>query len=203
MRLSFPDPDDSLGSYYTSTVRRIDGRGVLIDVPRHEDRDLMLTNGSEVVLFSQYHGRTYRYTARVLEAGLQVLLEEPSEAKKMERRAFYRLLITIPVVQAELIEEEGAGEPIEATIVDLSGGGVRLRVDRTLSAGTRLELVFDLRDRRLRLEAEIIHLAELERARGTRYEAQCRFLEISKIDQDTIVRFIFEKQREFSQKGVA
>ena len=204
MRLSVPDPDDSLHSYYTSTVRRVDQRGVLIDPPRVDGDELSLAAGEELVLFTQYHGRTYRFATKVLEGGLQVLVEEPSEAKRMERRSFYRLLITIPLVSAEVIMESGAREPVKATIVDISGGGVRLRTDADLPEGTRLRLVFLLNGQELRAEAKSVHRSTVEgRGRSVRHELQCAFVDLSRAAQDLIVRFIFEKQREYSQRGVA
>ena len=204
MRLSIPHPGEALHSYYTSAVRRVDGRGVLIDRPVVEGDELSLVVGEELVLFTQYHNRTFRFVTKVLESDLQVLLEQPSEAKRMERRSFYRLLITIPLVSAEVKPERGVGEPVEARIVDISGGGVRLRIDRSLPEGTRLSLVFVLSGERLRVDVEIVHGSTLDRAGASaRYEAQCEFVDISMAEQDLIVRFIFEKQREFSSKGVA
>ena len=204
MRLSIPDPEESLDSYYTSTVRKVDGRGVLIDRPAVEGEELSLVAGEEFVMFTQYHNRTFRFVTEVLESDLQVLVKQPTEAKRMERRSFYRLLITIPLVSAEVVAARGAGEPVEALIVDISGGGVRLRIDKSLPDGTRLQLVFVLNGQRLRLNAEVVHVSTLERRGATaRYEAQCAFVDISVAEQDLIVRFIFEKQREFSSRGVA
>lgn len=204
MRLSIPDPGDALHSYYTSTVRRVDRRGVLIDVPRVDGDELSLTVGEDVLLFTQYHGRTYQFTTKVLESGLQLLVDHPGEANRMERRSFYRLLITIPVVSAEVIHETGSPEEVEAMIVDISGGGVRLRIDHDLPEGTVLGLVIVLGDQRLRLDARIVHRSTVGgRGRSVRHESQCEFVDISRADQDRIVRFIFEKQREYSQKGVA
>lgn len=219
MRLSIPAPDGALSANFDSTVRRIDRRGLLMDVPRRGDEDLTLNAGDEVTLFTQVHGRMFHLETRVIEADLQVLLEEPQEAKRTERREFYRLMTSIESSLVELLpvelpsaERDGVGESlapdelpepelIEAVIVDLSGGGVRLRTSKALEPGRLLRLTFEPDGEPMTVVAEVVRSIPAETRR--RAALQCRFKDIARRDQDRLVRFIFEKQREYSKRGVA
>lgn len=214
MRVMVPSPEGAIAGYFSSTVRRIDRRGLLIDIPRLDGEDLFLKPGQQLKMFVQIHGRLYEFESRVRSADLQVLLEEPGAAKKTERRSFYRLMLSIPaVITIEQPHREGADEgdeeddePLteEVTILDLSGGGARMRTDTELAVGTQFELKFPTDRRSLRLTAEVVRVTATETARGgTRHEAHCMFTDIVRGDQDEIVRFVFQKQREFSQRGVA
>lgn len=199
-----PSPEGAIAGYFSSTVRRIDRRGLLIDIPRLDGEDMHLKSGQHLSMYVQIHGRLYEFDSRVRSAELQILLDEPGAAKKTERRSFYRLMLSIPAVMT--IEQGDDDEPLseEVTILDLSGGGTRVRTGAELAIGTELELQFPTDQRSLRLQAEVIRSSAVETARGSlRHEAHCMFTDIQRADQDEIVRFVFQKQREFSQRGVA
>lgn len=197
----------------------MDDRGLLMDVPRRADEDLLMQVGDEVRLFVQVHGRMFQLETRVLEADFQVLLEEPREAAQTERREFYRLLTSMQPLVVELLPVEeptvapttagapaaadDATEPVllEAVIADLSGGGVRLRMSEELEVGRRLRLSFEPDGEPMTVVAEVVRTVPAELRR--RAVVQCRFEQITRRDQERIIRFIFEKQREHSQRGVA
>jgi len=202
-----PSPKGALSGYFRSAVRRIDGRGLLIDVPRLENEDLPLKSGQTLRMFVQLHGRLYEFESRVRSADLQVLLDEPGAAKRTERREFFRLLLTIPGrVTTRRQTDDGEEEVVteDVTVVDISGGGARIRVDREWAVGTRFELEFATDRRLLSIPGEVVRSTVTELARGgDRFEAHCMFTDIRRGDQDEIVRFLFQKQREFSARGVA
>jgi c-di-GMP-binding flagellar brake protein YcgR len=219
MRLSIAAPDGALSANFSSTVRRVDERGLLIDLPHRAEEDLLLHAGDEVSLFVQVHGRMFQLETRVIAADFQVLLEGPREAEQTERRQFYRLLTSIDPLLVELlpveeprtvpeqVSESGESEEqqkppvLEAIIVDLSGGGVRLRMSQELAVGQRLRLTFEPDGEPMTVVAEVVRTVPAEPRR--RAVVQCRFEDISRRDQERIIRFIFEKQREYSQRGVA
>jgi len=219
MRLSIPVPDGAFSENFSSTVRRIDRRGLLMDVPRRGDDDLPLKPGERVTLFVQVHGRMFHLETKVIEADLQVLLEQPREAERTDRREFYRLQTSIEPLSVELLSPEPPplpsdqkGEPVEqqeppkprlleGVIVDLSGGGVRLRLHEDPELGWRLRLIFELDGEPMTVVAEVIGTVPAEIRRKA--VAHCRFENIARRDQDRIIRYIFGKQREYSQRGVA
>lgn len=204
MRVMVPSPEGAIAGYFSSTVRRIDRRGVLIDVPRLDGKDMHVRAGETLAMFVQIHGRLYEFSSRVRSSELQILLEEPSAAKKTERRSFYRLMLSIEAVMT--IEQGEDEEPLTeaVSVLDLSGGGARIHTSGELESGTKLELQFATDRRQLRLPAEVVRTSATETGRGSmHYEAHCMFTDIKRGDQDEVVRFVFQKQREFSQRGVA
>ena len=209
MRVMVPSPKGVIAGYFSSTVRRVDGRGVLIDIPRLDGEDLPLKSGQTIQMFVQLHGRMYEFESRIHSVEFQVLLEEPDAAKLTERRSFFRLLFTLTAEMTLLSDNEDEDqdeEPSteEVAIVDLSGGGARVRTSFEVPIGTQIALEFLIEGSPLRLMAEVVRSTANETARrAIRYEAHCRFTQINRSDEDRIVRFVFQKQREFSKRGVA
>lgn len=205
MRLLIPSPQGVLAGYFSTAVRRVDQRGVLLDIPRQDGTDLMLEVGQPITLFAQLHGRMYEFETRVIQADLQVLVARPGEAKRTERRAFYRLMITMPcrIHLRPLTRDEADQGWHAASMLDLSGGGARIRFDQRPQPGQPFDIEFELDGRRFEFAAEVTGVEEIDSARGLRFEAHCMFTSIERRDQDAIVKFVFQKQREFSQKGVA
>jgi len=204
MRLMIPSPDGVLSGYYHSAVRRIDGRGLLIDIPRLDGSDLELRSGQTLTMYVQLHGRLYHFESRIRAVDLQVLLDEPGEAHHTERRAFFRLMLTIPGEVVRRPDPEADPVTEKVTILDLSGGGARIRTDAEFPSNEELELTVTIDGKLLRIGAQVVRAVATERGRGgLRYEAHLMFTNIRRNDQDAIVRFVFLKQREFSQRGVA
>jgi c-di-GMP-binding flagellar brake protein YcgR len=214
MRVLVPPPGGALGIYYNSAVRRLDKRGLLIDIPRLDGDDLPIEPGQTLQMYIQLHGRLYEFESRVRHVDLQVLLDEPSQAKRTERRGFYRLMVSIPAraifsppsppVDADPSAPTPEPETMDVVLQDVSGGGARVRVDRPLEPGTTFDIEFPIGSSTLRLHAEVIRPEAIELGRGGyRYEAHCMFTEIRRGDQDRLVKFVFQKQRELSQRGVA
>lgn len=209
MRVMIQSPDGALAGYFSSAVRRIDKRGLLIDVPRMDGEDLELKSGQQITMHVQLHGQLFQFESRVKAVDLQVLLEEPGSAKRTERRSFYRLMLSIParttvLLDRELEEDEAPPEAEEVTVLDISGGGARVRTGSEVPVGTRLLLEFATDRRELKLEAAVVRTTANELGRGgMRYDAHLAFNDVQRADQDEVVRFVFQKQREFSQRGVA
>ncbi len=195
------------GRGHESSILEIRPTVLLIEAPLRDGEQLRLRPGDHVEISLQSHGRRYSFETDVaqLQGAPQpaVTLRMPSAVAQDERRAFYRLPITVHPRYAALTDKDGEEiERLEIVIADISGGGCRLRAKRRVPIGTRIRLIFALGGDadEYDVTAEVVSVAEDRR--GGIYRVHVRFAEASRQLEERIVRFVFSQQVELLQKGV-
>lgn len=201
MRLNVMRGGDMLSASYESVIRRVTADGLSIDRPEREGERLDLGPGDDVTLAVQVHGRLYTFISSVLEVqdipAMAVVITQPQEVTHNERRQFFRLLTSIDPRYAARTNGEGEEiERLDARILDLSGGGVQLRVNRWVPVGARVRLIFSLNVTSVEVDVTVLALSvQRPDSRRTFYRVNCRFIEIAREVQESIIRFIFQQQR--------
>lgn len=191
---------------YPAVIRQIADEGIRIDRPRRGGQRLELHSGDDVTLVVQMHGRMYTCTSRVLEVqdvpAEQVLIEHPTEVRHNERRQFYRLLTNITPRHAARVNSAAEElERLDARIVDLSGGGVQLRVEQWLPVGSRVRVIFALEQEPLEIDVTVLSLAvQRPDTRRSYYRVNAKYIELSRDMQERIIRYIFRQQMLLRQK---
>ena len=200
--------DGALSSAFESVIRDVAERGIHIDTPWYEGEALPMAPGDELALFVQTGGRIYRLfsTVRLVDSvGGGAMIEHPVEADHAERRQFYRLLTTIAPRYAARTNAEGEElERLDARVLDLSGGGLQLHVRDWVPVGSRVRLIFTLDDDPQDVDSTVVALSVVRPGpRRSLYRVHCRFVDLPRSERERIVRFIFRKQVDFRQRGVA
>ncbi|MEN2766162.1 flagellar brake protein [Ornithinibacillus xuwenensis] len=130
-------------------------------------------------------------------------LEIPDEEKieRIQRRQYVRVDTAIDIA---IHSEENKFTPFTTVSVDLSGGGLSIVVPRgvQLAENTkiRLYLVLPMQSgdyQYLHIAGEVVRIIESKNAATT---ASIKLLSLSKLEQQGIIRYCFEKQREARQK---
>jgi c-di-GMP-binding flagellar brake protein YcgR len=194
---------------YQAVIRHVSDDGIRVDRPRLGESRLELSPGADVTLILQFHGRMYTCTSRVLEVQdapvESLLLEHPTEVKHNERRQFYRLLTSITPRYAACTNKDG--DELErlddVRIIDISGGGVQMRVKEWVPVGSRVRLVFALEQDPLEIDVNVLALAvQQPDVRRSYYRINSKFIEIERDVQERIIRFIFRQQMLLRQQNV-
>ncbi len=194
------------GVSYRVAIRQVSKRGIHVGRPRDNGDWLELGPGDEITLSLQLHTRMYTCSSRVLEVQEvpveSMLIEHPVEVRSGERRQFYRLLTSIEPRYAARTNVEGDElERLEVRIVDISGGGLQLRVARWLAIGSRVRLIFALERDPLAIDVTVLALAAQRPAvRSSFYRVNAQFTEVEREVQERIIRFIFRQQLLLRQK---
>ncbi len=190
-----------LSASYQAVIRLVSDDGIRVDRPRQGASRLELRPGDDVTLILQLHGRMYTCTSRVLEVqdvpAESLLLEHPTEVKHNERRQFYRLLTSITPRYAARTNKDGdeLDRLDDVRIVDISGGGVQMRVKQWVPVGSRMRLIFALEQDPLEIDVNVLALAvQRPDVRRSYYRLNSKFIEMERDIQERIIRFIFRQQ---------
>ncbi|HET6396703.1 MAG TPA: flagellar brake protein [Pseudoxanthomonas sp.] len=182
---------------------------VLIDGNRQEAVNQRMAAAEQLLCVSQLERVRIEFRLRGLsridaEDGVAFAAPMPESVLKLQRRELYRLaLVPGPVVILAVPPAEGEGEPIQARVLDLSGGGLALSVrdedERRFQARTVLEdCVLRLPDTEpLQLRLEVAHLSrQPQPLAGATLRAGCRFLDLPGHVEKQLLQYIFRVERQ-------
>lgn len=197
-------PQGDEKKYYKSHIHGVKENLFLINPPYRGKDDLLLHKGDQVDVVLITDKEKYIFAARVVDRVTTPLqgyvLMVQGEAKRIQMREFVRVKVLLDVEIGEFLEEEGLDEVIyvPATMVDLSGGGAGVVSNVPFGEGKQLILRFNisLRDeeRRILVMTEVRRCHKMEDL--NRYMVGVAFKGLSDRDQDQIIEYIFQKQRE-------
>ena len=201
--------DGALSISYEAEIRQVAEDVLRIDHPRRDDQVMEAQPGDELTLLVQLHGRMYTFVTRVREVvdiPIEVMvLDRPTEVRQGERRQFYRLLTNITPEQAVLTNAEGEEiQQLRVRILDLSGGGVQLRVGQWVPVGAHIHLTFALGGDPVHVDVDVLALAiQQPDARRPLYRVNGIFVDMERTVQERIIRYIFSQQRLIQQRWTA
>lgn len=129
-------------------------------------------------------------------------LRPAGEWYRMQRREHVRIEVSIVPEGVRLFVPGNEPEPLTARMLDLSACGARLRLEKPLREGDRLEIAFTVPGcpRLITTRAEVRRCWPVEHADPPRWDAGCRFEGLGQRETDQLVRFIFTRQRELARQ---
>ncbi len=157
----------------------------------------------------------YVFTSRI--AGLRnstkiFYMTHTRELERKQMRNWVRAEVNIPcrvtvLKKSEDPQLEGpqpmVGQVVEGRLADLSGGGACARFASAIPKGYILALNFDLPGSSLRgVECEVMRLVSVQKNGRDWIEHNFKFKPMETVQQEKIVRYVFEKQRLDSQTRV-
>lgn len=201
--------DGDEGKYYKSMINGVKNRLLLVTAPYRGKDNLYLHRGDdvEVVLFAQSEKIFFKAKVvdRVQKPIFGYVLEASEEGKRVQLREFVRVKVLLDAELAILpeeatgnSEEEAAPEFQQVIMVDISGGGAGVVTKEPVPENTRVLLKFDLpmknMKRPMSLVAEVRRCSFLQDT--NRYLLGLAFVDLTQRDQDQIIEYVFQKQRE-------
>ncbi len=128
-----------------------------------------------------------------------LIVTKPEELIKIQRRSYFRLPVNLEVIfniLPDMMEYKGM-------TLDISGGGILLLTKTDLRAGQKLNLSINLPGRNaIHCEAKVVRILQKARTASEDNKVAINFSEINEAKRDKIFAYIFEKQREWIQKGI-
>lgn len=137
-------------------------------------------------------------------------IEMISNLQRYQRREYYRYSCLMDMRIRECspnenfaIKREADFAPeflptVQATIVDISGGGIRFTMNSPLERDSYVVVYFTLsmggRTKEYEVVSKILACKEMENKRGY-YEHRIQFMKITNSEREEIIRYIFEEER--------
>lgn len=206
---------------YVSQILDFRDDEIIIAMPISEGHVVPLEIGNVMEAYFYTAQGIYRCDCKITNRGKEdniymCSIAFVSELEKFQRRQFYRLECSIGVnvtvlelmeifhyAQSKTVPEVTANKPVNATIVDISGGGVRMLSDCKFNRGDYLYLNFsidmNIGVKNVEIVAKVIQSVESPK-RARFYDTRLQFKEIAPELRDLLVKYIFEQQRKIQQK---
>lgn len=182
--------------------------GVLIDGNHQESINHRIADAHHLTCVSQLDRvriqfRLYGLTRVEHEGHVAFAAPLPEQLLKLQRRELYRLqLVPGPVVTVQVPAVRADDPPVQARVLDLSGGGLALSIRDEDQARFRVRQVLEgcslhLPDiEPLPVQLEVCHLSHQEPLAGATLRAGCRFMELSAHAEKQILQYIFRVERQ-------
>lgn len=140
--------------------------------------------------------------ATLLEPQARLVLAPVGPWQRMQRREHCRIPLILTPTELFLLPASGEPQPLTGTIMDLSAGGIRLRLPQSLRAGDRLALRFMLpgQPQPISAVAVVRRIAPVAHSDPPRWDHGCQFERLDRRTEEAIVRFVFQRQRELAKQ---
>lgn len=192
---------------YPSRVEDIQKDIIILAAPIKKSFVVPLTINTEIQVNYFYQNAVYSFDTYILsrESSPLPLLEviKPSEVKRIQRRNFVRFDVKLPLKVGLLAENlNNPLAEICAKTIDISGGGLSFISKDKFEKDGEITLEIELPDMGLvNAVGKVVRVGKKEN-NNNEFIYSVGFIFIDEFDRDKIVKYIFNKQREFRAKGL-
>ena len=192
------------GGPWTTVVDRLTGHELALDAPRL---------GGRIVPLPLRRLFTVAYTTREIPCEVDAeLVEGPGpggtggyvarllgEGRRLQRRGAVR--VPVHLIALASVGDDRDAEPIGAVTENLSAGGVLLRVARAVEAGRTLttRVLCGGEAGAIDIAGRVVRCDRVDSGERP-FRVAIAFLDMSRGDEDRLVRFVFERQRELRRR---
>lgn len=216
--------DDPNNKTYTSKVYDVMSEDQIeILMPTEQQKLILLPVDGEFQLVFYTESGLYECIGRIIERYKSnnvyiLLIEIETNLRKYQRREYYRYNCIMDMFIRDFEEGEvdeagnilGDGEldleksMQKATIVDISGGGIRFVAPFAYKRGdlvlVRYKLYVKGRFKEYNIISRILEVRRLESTGRSGYQHRVQYMHISIRDREEIIQYIFDEERKNRQK---
>lgn len=190
--------DEEKPDWYDSNIQDIRDGKFYITIPYQKTNPLVLGKGDRVIVSIVMQGAKVEFNSTILGRHIDNIplyaLNMPDSYNRVQDRKFVRLPVVMDIYYAELPPEGESPKYIKASMQDISGGGVRMAVDKIYESGTELLLKFylPLADRleEINVSGKVVRSCETNAAVAS---LAVEFIKVTRKQQDIIMRYILNK----------
>lgn len=195
---------------FTSDIQDVQDNYIAISIPIRDFQYLPLRKDEKIKVLYYEGNNIYKFSSTVIKrskSNIPLLwINIPEKIEKIQRRKFVRVPVLQKVRYAlidrnlEFNKENIARIKFEmATVLDLSGGGVRLKSEISINKGDVLALILPVGDGVILVKGEI-RRSDTDEAGEMVYGVN--FMELKNAEQEKIIKFVFQIMREQMKKGL-
>lgn len=180
---------------YKSKIQGLENGRIYIDIPLHNNDFLILRRGEEVKLISYgqeaiVYEMSCKVYSRQIEGNVRMyILEKPYKVKKIQRRNYVRVDTTkvIKCTKGEL--------NFEALLLDLSGGGMRIKSEKKLKLGDEViaKIANNDNSNEIQVKGRIVRIEDTMNSKHNVLGIE--FIDINEWGREKIIKIVFEIMR--------
>jgi len=188
--------------WYISDIQDIGKHDISISIPTKGSNPLVLNSGDLVKISLVSETSRIEFKTKVVEWRFDNIplyaLALPKDFKRVQLRDYVRIPIILEVNYADLPDPGQKPVFIKCNSLDLSGGGIRLLLQKEYPADTSLLLKITIplpaRQEELEVVGRVVRSWPDQNVKL--YQTALQFIKISRKQQDLIIRFILTKMSE-------
>ncbi|MEN6350190.1 MAG: flagellar brake domain-containing protein [Syntrophomonas sp.] len=185
---------------FASRIEDMGKNWIMVAAPYRKGAAVPVHPGTEVQIRVGKEGSYYLFHTRLLarQKGRQPMLQlsEPFKITKIQMRSWVRVPASLPVCYKMAGYEM---DFYEANTADISGGGVLILLTHPVDKDTLLDLEVKLPGEPLKTKGLVTRCIEQNKF----YQIGISFQDLEPKEQESVVAYVFQKQREHIKKGVA
>ncbi|SMC17776.1 c-di-GMP-binding flagellar brake protein YcgR, contains PilZNR and PilZ domains [Clostridium acidisoli DSM 12555] len=200
------------GKSYKSNIQDIYEKDIAISIPvfKNNYANLLKDEEVEVIYYDEknVYGFQSKVTGRKNDGISMILIEKPDKIKKVQRRRFFRMDLSMEV-EYKKIEDNLSDNQINAiieenkdfsicTMVDLSGGGIRIRTKDDIDENQLYIIKIPLKDEVIYVTCYCVRVIRDSIAKSN--VCGFSFYDIEDSKRDRIISYLFQLMRELRKK---
>ncbi|ERI91264.1 type IV pilus assembly protein PilZ [Clostridiales bacterium oral taxon 876 str. F0540] len=188
--------------YYKSNIENVDDRFLYISIPIKEGQYIPLRKFEQVEVIYYQGNDIYKFYTTVTDRKVDVIpiivLALPNEVFKVQRRKFVRVPIVCTVEYSKI--ENKTENIVKAIMVDLSGGGMRIKLnEQRLNVGDLIKAYIPVEGDSLEIKGEVVRVEKDDVNKLN--ICGISFIDLEEKNREKIIRFIFQVMRDQMRKG--
>ena len=188
---------------YKTRIEDIGDKILAIGAPFERGEVVSLREGTKVKLTYWDETAAYSFEGKVLRRIAvpvpTLVVELPNYVTKVQRRSFVRVPALYPVT-FQSVTKEGLSDLHQATMLDLSGGGMRFLTEERVESKALLFTHLTLPNGDLQTPVRVCRVNKVED--GKRYMVAVEFRDLQERARDRIIICASEMQRAMRKKGL-
>lgn len=196
------------GSYqgnYLSKVADFRDQGIIITGLYREGAPLPIRLNQPINVYYTTVRAAYKFKSKVLKRTNKpiplLLIERADSVIRIQRRDYFRLDVTGKIDVYKEVDDKNYPKKIsEASLLDISGGGVQMQLKKKIKKGE--EILIALKNILAPKELIKSKVVRTHKENDELYNYGVQFIEIEEEQRETIIQWIFEYQRKNRQKGL-
>lgn len=195
--------------YFNCNIQDVTEEYIATNIPISTGQYIPLSRGTSVEVIYYEEENIYKFKSSVIGRKFEnipiLLLSKPTEIEKIQRRKYFRIPLLSSIKYKNLKNEPKTNpktiedsEYTNAVLVDLSGGGMKIKVAEQVKQNDFLLVSLTINNENLLVVGQTMRIVKDDEGRfvcGLSFE----FLENS--TREVIIKFIFQLMREQMKKN--
>jgi len=195
--------------YFNSNIQDVTDEYIAINIPMSYGEYLPLSKGTVVEAIYYEEENIYKFKSLVIGRKFEnipiILLSKPTEIQKVQRRKYFRIPLISSIKYKNLKNNPqinpksvAKSEYAKALLVDLSGGGMKIKVSEQVNLNDFLLVSLTIDNQTVLIVTQAMRIVKDDEGRFT---CGLSFEFLENTTREVIIKFIFQLMREQMKKN--